>query len=427
MKHLLKLNNRYYYNRRVPETMRDFDPRKIIRVSLKTDSLETAMKRDSMMDQQIETYWSELISSGKSHSHIRYKQAVIIARQFGFPYKSVDQLANESIDKIVERTLVIQSELKNEKTIESLLGSIDKPSLKLSDSLELFWAISKDHIINKSEDQIRKWRNPRIKAIKTCIRVIGDKALTDLHRNDMIRVRDWYITRIENEGLKAATVNKVFIHLKTTIEAIRDHYQLDVDIDWLFKKIKLKESSNSHRPPFSTQFIQDHILRPHCLEQLNPEARAILILLSETGARPNEICSLNPEDIHTEHEIPHITISPRKGHELKTVYSKRSIPVIGKALHQISQFPKGFNRYNGKAESLSATLNKYLKTNGLLPTPAHCLYSLRHAFQDRLTTVNAPDRVQAELMGHKFNRPKYGDGPSLEQKQSWLLKISVTK
>lgn len=36
----------------------------------------------------------------------------------------------------------------------------------------------------------------------------------------------------------------------------------------------------------------------------------------------------------------------------------------------------------------------------------------------------APDRVQADLMGHKFQRPAYGDGASLEQKRDRIMKIA---
>lgn len=49
--------------------------------------------------------------------------------------------------------------------------------------------------------------------------------------------------------------------------------------------------------------------------------------------------------------------------------------------------------------------NKFLRENDLLPSKDHTMYSLRHSFQDRILCVNAPDRIQAELIGHKFDRP----------------------
>ena len=88
--------------------------------------------------------------------------------------------------------------------------------------------------------------------------------------------------------------------------------------------------------------------------------------------------------------------------------------------------PKGFPRYRDKNASLSATVNKYLRSKKMLPTTDHSVYSLRHAFEDRLTAVEAPEKVIAAMMGHKYSRPKYGAGPSLEQKRTWLRKIALT-
>ncbi|MGB3463782.1 MAG: hypothetical protein WBA74_00855 [Cyclobacteriaceae bacterium] len=97
--------------------------------------------------------------------------------------------------------------------------------------------------------------------------------------------------------------------------------------------------------------------------------------------------------------------------------------MVGYALKGIKHLPQGFERYRDKSDSFSAMINKYLNENNLIPSKQHTVYSLRHSFQNRLLAVDAPDRVQAELMGHKFNRPIYGDGASLEQKQAWLQRI----
>jgi len=94
-------------------------------------------------------------------------------------------------------------------------------------------------------------------------------------------------------------------------------------------------------------------------------------------------------------------------------------------LFAFQQLPQGFDHYYRKPDLLSSTLNKYLKGHDLLPTKEHCVYSLRHSFEDRLTAVEPPDKVQAALMGHKYDRPRYGDGPSLSQKQKWLDKICL--
>ena len=86
--------------------------------------------------------------------------------------------------------------------------------------------------------------------------------------------------------------------------------------------------------------------------------------------------------------------------------------------------PNGFPRYAGKNAAASGVINKYLRENGLLPEGG-TLYGLRHGFQDRLIEVEAPERIQADLMGHKIQRPKYGKGPSLAQMREWLEKTAL--
>ena len=68
-------------------------------------------------------------------------------------------------------------------------------------------------------------------------------------------------------------------------------------------------------------------------------------------------------------------------------------------------------------------MDKFLKVNGPRPTTKHSVYSFRHGFQDRLTAVEAPDSLQTDLIGHRYERERYGLGPSLVQKSEWLSRI----
>ena len=117
-------------------------------------------------------------------------------------------------------------------------------------------------------------------------------------------------------------------------------------------------------------------------------------------------------------------IRPNGTRSLKTAHSERTIPLVGSALVAMKENPRGFPRYAGKNASASGAINKYLRENKLLPKGA-TLYGLRHGFQDRLIEVEAPERIQADLMGHKTLRPKYGKGPSLKQMHQWLERTAL--
>src|SRR5690606_19972555 len=155
----------------------------------------------------------------------------------------------------------------------------------------------------------------------------------------------------------------------------------------------------------------------------NEEARRTIYVMIETGLRLSEICNLTRDTIHLNAPIPYISVRPQ-GRRMKTPQSAREIPLVGVALMAMQAQPDGFPRYRDRSASLSALVNNYLTPRGLRPVQGQSFYSLRHTFEDRLTAVEASDKLMAVFMGHKYQRPKYGAGPTLDQKREWLLKIA---
>ncbi len=425
MNHLIKRGDRYYYNRRVPKALWDQIDSQLIRISLKTDSKKLAIRKASKVNAEIEAYWNSLLNTNKTHSDERFKEAVNLAKHIGFNYAPVNDLASGSIRDIAKRTSVIKKHEDNPKVVKAVLGTVKKPEITLTRCLEIFWSITKDRVMNKSEKQLRDWRNTRIRAVNDLKSLIGDKSIEALTRQDMIEFRDWWIDRIQNEGLTANTANKYLVFIKNIVETVSDHLSLKIDHHLIFKKITLKEKKTKSRKPFDKEFIKNELLHTIKSGDLNDQAKAIVLTMVNTGARPSEITNLEEADIKLAHEIPHIVIRENSLHELKTQYSERRIPLVGCSLEAMKKFPKGFPRYRGKTDSFSNLVNKYLRQHNLSPTERYSLYSLRHGFQDRLTRSGVNDRMQAELMGHKFNRPLYGDGPKLEQKYSCLKNIAI--
>ena len=104
----------------------------------------------------------------------------------------------------------------------------------------------------------------------------------------------------------------------------------------------------------------------------------------------------------------------------KTPSAVRRIPLVGVALWAMKQRPQGFAEYHDKNDTASANINKFMTNNGLRESDAHTLYSLRHTFADRLENAGCSDRMHADLMGHEFGRPRYGDGPEMKRRQALL-------
>ena len=162
--------------------------------------------------------------------------------------------------------------------------------------------------------------------------------------------------------------------------------------------------------------IREKILKSGALDGLNKEARCILKVMINTGARPSEIAALTTDQIRLKVNVPHFSIEP-VGRQLKSANARRTIPLVGVSLEAMREFPDGFPRYRNSPASLSATVNKYLRGNGLLETPEHTLYGLRHSFEDRQLAAGVDERIRRDLLGHSLNRERYGKGASLEKLQ----------
>ncbi len=423
MNYIMLRNGLYYYNRRVPSEFKDFDPRKIVCIALKTDSRREAIRLASIQNQAIENYWKGLACTGFTHEFSEYEAAIKRARVLGYNYVPNEVIATLPLTEIHSRYQKAEKNNFAQPHTAALLGGVEIPKVRLTDTLKRYFDYSKDKILDKSENQIRKWKNPRSLAMRDFINCVGNKSITQLTREDILKYRDWWIGRIEKDNLSKGTANKNMIAVKAIIETVSENMNLQLDTGYLFRKI-IMPSEQGIRLPFTTEFIVS-LFNSDRLNNLNLQARCALFSIAETGAGISEQVGLLPENIILAHEIPHIVIAPRKGHRLKTKYRKRIIPLVGFALDAFRACPNGFTEYAGRPDALSNTLSKYLNENNILPSEKHSVYSLRHSFQDRLLAVNAPDRVQADLMGHKFSRQAYGNGASLEQKLEWMEKIQL--
>lgn len=425
MQHLLHLEGRYYFNRRVPAKFREFDSRKFVRFALNTDSKKEAARLSVIQNDYLEDYWRTLIQTGSQHEQSRYEAIAHFAHLNGFAYVQSAKLPCLPFPQVAERLLHVEQHQLHEKHVEAVLGGSSTPKIKLNDALEKFWVLARDQTLDKTPNQIRKWRNARKLAIKNFIKCVGNKPITELTRDDTLKFRDWWITRIEEEDLGKNSANKNFMHLKAVVETVNDNLKLGIDKDHIFKKLLLEEDDERRRLPFKTDYIRNVLLCPDKLSGLNIQARYVLYAIAETGTSFSELLGLSPEDIILDCDIPHIIIAARKKKKLKTKYRKRIIPLVGFALEAFRACPNGFTDYKDNPDSLSAALGKYLRENDLLPTDQHTVYSLRHSFQDRLIAATTPERIQADLMGHKFYRYAYGDGGTLEQKFEYMQKIQL--
>ncbi|GAM00005.1 tyrosine-type recombinase/integrase [Sphingomonas parapaucimobilis] len=420
----------YHLRKRVPLRFRSIEVREHVAVSLHTDSQKLAVRKADEIWTQLVEGWESALRGDNGGAQARYDAAKNIADHRGFSFVAAPALAAGPIEEIVKRALNVPENRDgsaNQRIGNAVLGGVEEPAIRIEKALEVFWEHEADKERGKSADQIRKWRNPKIKAIKNLVAQIGNKEISAITRADMVKFRDWWRDRMLQENLVANSANKDSIHVGHVLRTANSRLGLGLD-DHLNKiladlSFKDERGDERERPPFSDKWIREVILKDGALDGLNVEARCILLAMINTGARPSEIAGLLPEHIRLADKVPHISIEP-VGRQLKNQQSKRIIPLTGISLKAFKECPKGFPSYRGK-DTFSATINKFMRENGLMESDQHVLYSLRHAFEDRMIAAEFDDRMRRQLFGHKLDREKYGKGPTLELMHEKLKAIAI--
>ncbi|WP_275782417.1 site-specific integrase [Pararhizobium gei] len=419
-------SGRWRYYRRVPRELAELDSRIHVKQSLKTRNHREALQRAEEVHRATEALWRALAAGAdKGASLARYDAAVKLAQSYGFTYSPVEQVARLDLDEIERRLEIAAANLDKPIVVEAMTGTAPAPRPTLSMLWELYEEHNAASFRGMSKDQKRKHKISRERAITYAVASIGDKALADITRADVLSFRRWWVSKMEAESLRAYSVNRSFSDIKGMLTIVDDALQTKFGEAW--EKIRIKETNATRlgkRPMFPIEWVQDRILATGAMDAMNEDARLIVYAMAETGCRPGEICNLRPEDIRLGADVPHIEIAERDDRRQKTAYSVRRIPLVGVSLWAMRQRPKGFARYADKGDSASALINKVLKSQGLLPSDKHVLYSMRHTFQFRLEKANASDRMQADLMGHELGRPTYGDGPEMVRRKEMLEGIA---
>ena len=424
-----KRHGYWYLVRRVPRAYSAYDARNPVMLSSGIRIADdpravVAGAAVQKLDQGLERYWRERSAGRDGDVAMRYERALEAARRIGISYVPVAELATSPVDHIVQRFELLQNSnaIENPIDVSAVLGGEDVPPVMLSQMIDELQRISEASLAGKSEGQRKRWRTPKETALATFIDVVGgDRPMSALTRVDVLSFRQHLQDRVVGGEIEIDTANKIIGNVAGMFATINDVNQYG--LPGIFLKARISGGKNKQRVAFDPDFVQKQILADGLFDDLNTEARGIIYAVAEIGLRPSEACNLDRTTIRLEHAVPHVQVRPDR-RQMKTDDSWRDIPLVGVALKVMRQHPDGFPRYRDKADSLSALVNKAFEARNLRPEPGQTFYSLRHTFEDRLTAVEAPEKVVAALMGHKWHRPRYGKGPSLELKHKWLKRIA---
>ena len=423
--HLKKRGDWWHYYRATPVEFRDIEEKRIICFSLKTRDFSEAKLRAAQISIDLESEWRKAKERGISLSSQnlaeRYKASSEIQKANGLDPKSAVSFSDEELLKRL-RILILGEHPVNEQ--KAILGLVDQPKLSLGDAFDRFWEYIKDEWMRLSHDQQRTKQNIYLKSIRNFEKVVGQIPLYEIERKHALKFRSWWLERVNNEGLKPYTGNREMNSLRRLIT-------VNYDIDSMFRtnpfsRVRLRQEMEVSRIPLTTEQIKT-ILAPNALGKIHHDFVILFRLLVNTGMRPVEGIGLELEDIKLDDPVPHVHVRKNAIRVLKTDHSERLLPLVGVSLQAAQELVDkgGWGKRAGKNMYATSILNRHLRENGLVTEKRQSLYSLRHWFQDQLTKRDVVDRAQAQLMGHKFQRPKYGYGKDLSELREIIIQFAL--
>ena len=438
-------NGWFQYVRRIPTRLQGFYESSRIRISLGTkDPIVARARRDELAGAD-EEYWAYLKhalamkAAGETLNTDAAKRQYNVARaramSAGVRYYTIDQLAGQQdLRDLVRRAIAIEDRSTsdgrlNPRDIDAMLGGVEEPKEKVSDAFRMFETeIAPARWINKSPAQRKLALNTKKRSINYFISEMGDMAMSNITRDQAREYFAWWTERVIHGDAagKQYSPNTANRHIGDMRKLYADYYAQLGDEDRLnpFRKLNFREKTKPAQPAFEDKWVREHILVPGAFGGVMEDIVYPVLMMIETGCRPSEIVNLRPEDIVLDHPVPHIRIAEREDRETKTDDSIRAIPLVGVSLEAARRAPQGFPHYHDKSSAFSAAAGAAFRRRKLFPTNDHVIYSFRHAFDKRMQEANIDYGLRCLLMGHKIDRPKYGDGGGLKYRRDEMLRIA---
>ena len=341
----------WHFVRRVPAEFSRVDRRVIVQHSTRIKIADDRVGRRAgrvaiLLNEELERYWRSLAGSGAAIHLGRYDEVRRRARALGFDYIENSDLIGLPVVQRVERIEALgEKGLVNDVgACEALLGAVKAPSFPLSRLFEEYETAVRGEIRDMSADQLRIWRNGRIRAVEQFVKVVGDKPLSELTDGDAIDYTEWWRERVVEENVAAKTANKDIGQLSRMLKEMNIRRRLNLPD--IFKGLRLRGETEKSRLPYEPDYVQSRFLAG-ALDSLNEDACYVLYVMIETGMRPSEIVNLTQDAIMLDAPIPHVRILP-DGRRLKTEDSERDIPLVGVTLAALRLKPKGFPKYRDR-------------------------------------------------------------------------------
>ncbi|RWO35903.1 MAG: hypothetical protein EOS08_02625 [Mesorhizobium sp.] len=247
------------------------------------------------------------------------------------------------------------------------------------------------------------------------------RTLDSLKRQDAKEVRDHML-----DGRSATSVDRYLNVVRAAINHALKEFDLDCKNPFMGLEVGDKdkaEPDRDKRRPYTD--VEVKLVRQRVDDHASETLGHIWRILEGTGCRLAEVAGLRVKDVYLDHAVPHIEVEWHDDRRVKTMASRRRVPLLGDALVAAKEAVKAakgetalFPAYcrEGGPASCSAILSKHVRAVVKDPKigPAH---SLRHRMADKLDLAGVQDSVRDRLLGHTKGEAREGYGGGVD---AWL-------
>ncbi len=420
--------NTFYVRKIIPANLRSIAGKSEFIVSLKTSKYELAIQKYTKVLEGIDYTIKTMIDGTYVSDAHTFDHFVNLAAANGRQLECLTTYANKP-EKISEITRLLKdaedSGKLTKQKVQSFM-SVKTQAVKISNLLEIYLEANKLSLNRLNKREHDRKINPFKNACKQLTNHLKkDKTVYEISRSDARSFYKALKDRVFEKQITANTANKYLTHIRVLIDTY--HNENDLDASNVFHNLSFTNEKNK-RKAIPVEFIKREWIENPVLNNMDPQLKALLWVMIDTGCGFKELCGLIPdEDIHLDTDIPYIRIVENDERKLKTTFRTRKMPLVGLAHAAFKAYPNGFEKYrsvNGSTNA-SGALNKFLRENNLFEDIEQKASSTRHTFKDRLRAKNIQGELQDRLMGHKTPGmgSHYGEGYELKQMHEAMLLI----
>ena len=144
MSYIHRRNNTLHLRRRVPKRYQSVESRKVVEVSLHTDSESVAAHKAQATWAQLVEGWEARLAGDSEDAERRFAAAQELAAVRGHRYMSAPKVAQLPVEELLARVeAVIGRDGKPDKTeAAALLGTAKEPPITVTRALDLYWSLA---------------------------------------------------------------------------------------------------------------------------------------------------------------------------------------------------------------------------------------------------------------------------------------------